>query len=99
MICKVGFETERLFDLMLMHGEKADAVHETGPFAPQVQPEFIGPLMHICIHPPDIEHAEHIAIPENGGLTPDPFLKQPERFPHHVVGGNQGNVVVEELRP
>jgi hypothetical protein len=65
MIDKMGFEAECFFDSMLMHGDKADAIHQTGPGVSQIHPELTGPLMKILIHPPDVQHAQYIPVPRN----------------------------------
>ena len=86
MLSKMRFETKNFFDLMLVHGDKADAIHQAHSPAPEIQPEFIRPLMEILIHPQNLQYAQNIPGPEACGIEPDPFMKQSERLPHHVVG-------------
>lgn len=84
---------------MLVHGHKTDAVHQADPHTPQIEPEFVCPLMAISIHPPYFNNGQDVFAPKTGRLEADSFLQQTDCFPHHIVRRNQGNVVIEQQRP
>ena len=48
---EILLEVEGLFDLLLVHGDVADTVHQAVVLAAQVHPQFAGQPVGVFIHP------------------------------------------------
>ena len=83
-----GLEAENLFDMLLMHDDKADAVHQAETPIPQVHPDRVGLLVNGLVDPVHVHHSQDVLAPQLGGIEPDAVLQHGHGLRRHIICGH-----------
>ena len=72
----IGLEAEGFVNMMLVHDDVAEAIHDAESAAMKPCPELVSLTMRGWIGPVDIEDGENVPIPKAGGFKTESVLQQ-----------------------